>query len=95
MPVRPHEILDLASLLAKAEAEAAHRAAISRAYYAVYNHGVQVVDIKLPLTKRLSYSGGCHQQLFQKINGGRSIAWRDIAHKVDRLKRNRVIADYH
>ncbi len=95
MPVKPLEILELASLLSKAEAEAAHRAAISRAYYAVYHHGVRVVDIKLPLTKGLIYRGGCHQQLFEKINDGRSIAWRDIANKVDHLKRNRVIADYY
>ena len=47
MPVTPLEILELASLLSKAEAETAHRAAISRAYYAVYHHGVRVVDAKL------------------------------------------------
>lgn len=53
MPVKPLEILELASLLSKAEVEAAHRAAISRAYYAVYHHGVRIVDDKLPLTKGL------------------------------------------
>lgn len=95
MPVKPHEILQIASLLSNDEAEAAHRSAVSRAYYAVYHHGIQVVDVKLPLTKGLIYKGGCHQQLFKKLSDGQTNAWRGIASEFDHLKRNRIIADYN
>lgn len=95
MPVKPIEILQVATKLINNNAEAACRSAISRAYYAAYHHGIQVIDIKLPMTKNIIYKGGCHQQFLMKLSNGQSHAWEDIALEVDCLRRNRVRADYY
>ena len=95
MPVKPIEILHVATTLLNNNAEAARRTAVSRAYYAAYHHGIQVVDIKLPLTKNMICKGGCHQQLFMKLSNGQSRIWEDIAFKVNALRRERVRADYY
>lgn len=94
MSIKSVEILHIASTLAKNEAEAAHRSAVSRAYYAAYHHGIQVVELKLPSTNNMVYRGGCHQQLSQKFTDGKSPAWRGIAFKFNELKKDRVVADY-
>ena len=95
MPVKPIEILHVATKLLNNNSEAACRSAVSRAYYAAYHHGIQVVDVKLPLTKNMIYKGGCHQQLLLKLSNGQSRAWEDIAFKVNALRRKRIRADYY
>ena len=94
MPVKPIEILQVATKLLNNSAEAACRSAVSRAYYAAYHHGIQVIEIKLPITKNMTYKGGCHKQLLMRLSKGQSQAWEDIALEVDYLRRNRVRADY-
>jgi len=95
MPIKPIEILHLASALSKQEAEVAHRSAVSRAYYAAYHHGIKVVELKIPSTKSSIYKGGCHQQLSQKLFDGKSNIWKSIALQFNDLKKRRVIADYY
>ena len=95
MPVKPIEILHVATNLLNSNVEAACRSAVSRAYYAAYHHGIQVVEVKLPMTKNMTYKGGCHQQFLIRLLNGKSQAWDDIALKVDNLRRKRVRADYY
>ena len=95
MPSTPYEILHFACTLTQQQTETAHRCAVSRAYYSVFHHGLKVIDAKLPQTKNLVYSGGCHKQLYDKLVDGRSPEWISIAYRVDELKKKRISADYH
>lgn len=94
MPSTRLDLLDFASNLSQQGSEPAFRSAVSRAYYAAFHHGVAVIDSKLPISKSLVYTGGCHQQLYEKLLDGKSSAWKGIAYEVNELKELRVIADY-
>ena len=48
MPVNPTDILAIATRLSEHDTEAAHRSAVSRAYYSVYHQGLCTVKAKLP-----------------------------------------------
>ena len=52
---KPIEILQVATKLLDNYAEAECRSAVSRAYYAAYHYGIQVIEIKLPTTNNMIF----------------------------------------
>jgi uncharacterized protein (UPF0332 family) len=95
MPVNPTDILAIAARLSEHNTEAAHRSAVSRAYYSVYHHGLRTVKAKLPPVDLKKYSKGCHQRLGERLIDGKTSDWRDVAEDVEWLRDARVTADYH
>ncbi len=95
MPVNSKDILAVATLLHEHDTEAAHRSAVSRAYYSVYHHGLCTVKVKLPPVDLKKYSKGCHQRLGERLIDGKTSDWLNIAGDVEWLRDARVTADYH
>ena len=95
MPVNPTDILAIAARLSEHNTEAAHRSAVSRAYYSVYHHGLRTVKVKLAPVDLKKYSKGCHQRLGERLIDGKTSDWRDVAEDVEWLRKARVTADYH
>ena len=95
MPVNSKDILAIATRLYEHNTEAAHRSAVSRAYYSVYHHGLRTVKAKLPSVDLKKYSQGCHQRLGERLIDGKTSDWHDVAEQVEWLRKARVTADYH
>jgi hypothetical protein len=83
MPVKPTDILAIAARLSERNTEAAHRSAVSRAYYSVYHHGLCTVKAKLPPVNLKKYSKGCHQQLRQRLLDGKTSDWPHVAEQAE------------
>lgn len=94
MPSSSSDFLELASSLSQEANEVAHRAAVSRAYYSVYHHGLSLVELKMPEACKITYPGGVHAQLTGRMFGSKEHAWKTIAYRVRDLKKERVEADY-
>ena len=95
MPVNPTDILAIATRLSEHNTEAAHRSAVSRAYYSVYHHGLRTVKTKLPPVDLKKYSQGCHQRLGERLIDGKTSDWLTVAEDIEWLRDARVTADYH
>ena len=95
MPVNPTDRLAIAARLSEHNTEAAHRSAVSRAYYSVYHHGLRTVKAKLPPVNLEKYSKGCHQQLRERLIDGKTSDFLEVAVEVKWLRDARVTADYH
>ena len=101
MSTAPLDLLNNAKLIRANQAdEAAHRAAISRAYYAAY-HAARGFHISLPSPGRLIRANGRHEQLVEQLQNP-TIATTDARHIKSRrigfilrdLLRQRITADY-
>jgi hypothetical protein len=86
MPVNSKDILAIATDPSKYNPEAAHRSAVSRAYYSVYRHGLCTVKAKLPPVDLKKYSKGCHQQLRQRLLDGKTSDWLHVAEQAELLR---------
>jgi uncharacterized protein (UPF0332 family) len=97
MPIKAHEIMQVAESLAERDGEAAHRSAASRAYYAAFLSARDVLPEEFtPYVK----SGSSHDAVIDSLlafsratERGRTEAVQ-IAADLPRLKKKRKLADY-
>lgn len=87
MPFEWPEYLVLAKALLARDSEAEWRSAISRAYYAVFNQAKQ-------LAGRPATSEGSHDAVWNEMERRAERRWVAAAKHGQRLKRERVRADY-
>jgi hypothetical protein len=80
----------LAEQLAQGDSEAAHRSAISRAYYGVY----RVARDTYPNPQRYAQSEGSHQALVSALKQSGERVKYGIGVQLDNLRRERTVADY-
>lgn len=95
MPVTSKDLIGLSFQLysSGAASEVELRAAIGRAYYAVYHEAVALADsLALPVTRR---DTGEHEQLISRYAGSSSKKLKIIATRISSVKKARTAADYH
>lgn len=90
MPYDFREFLALAEELARRDSEAAHRSAISRAYYAVYHESFRSAVAR---TQRLQDFWGQHKRFWDEMKR-REPALATIAEAGEALRQVRSSADY-
>jgi uncharacterized protein (UPF0332 family) len=96
MPFRWSDYLALAQDLIRRSDEAALRSAISRAYYAVFGTAEETLamkGIRLKRTRRRKKLNS-HEAVWHTYRSDSRKNWQKIGTDGDRLKRDRVKADY-
>jgi hypothetical protein len=87
----PREFYTLASELAQKSRPSETRTAISRAYYAVHNVGVEILS---EMGFRISKGSACHADVWDRLsNSGDSIIG-SVGVKLADLHSKRILADY-
>ena len=96
MPFRWSDYLTLAQDLIKRSDEAALRSAISRSYYAVFGTATETLTAKkisLKKTRRRKKLNS-HEAVWYTYRSDSRTSWQKVGTDGDRLKRERVRADY-
>ena len=89
--MNPRDFLKVATKLSKSDTTAEYRTAISRAYYAAYNVGVELLEgMGCPISK----SAVGHEQLSSNFNNSEDIELSKISTQLNDLRSKRNIADY-
>ncbi len=89
--MNPREFQQFASKLANGNSPAEFRTAISRAYYAAYNVGVEVLE---EMGFRISEGPAGHGEVRHHLNNSHDIEMMRVASQLGELHSKRIHADY-
>ena len=89
--MNPRDFLKVATKLSKSDTTAEYRTAISRAYYAAYNVGVELLE---GMGCAISKSAAGHEQLSSNFNNSEDLELSKISTQLNDLRSKRNIADY-
>ena len=89
--MNPRDFLKVATKLSKGGTTAEYRTAISRAYYAAYNVGVELLE---GMGCAISKSAAGHEQLSSNFNNSEDLELSKISTQLNDLRSKRNIADY-
>ena len=94
--MRPEEFLDFATELANSSnsGSAAHRSAVSRAYYGVYHAVRSIIEKDLSISCRADSGGNEHKLLIDYLAGSQVDEAVEIARLLRNLSQSRKEADY-
>ena len=85
------DLLDVAVNLLERDNEACFRSSINRAYYAIFGKTRQIIKIE---DKKKFQPPNIHRQVINYLKNSNDSLYRQIGYEMDRLRRERVKADY-
>jgi uncharacterized protein (UPF0332 family) len=85
------DLLDVAADLLKKSGEKYFRSSINRSYYAVFGKTRQIIEIG---EKKIFQPRNVHKQVIDYLKMNNDNLYRRIGYDLDRLRRERVKADY-
>ena len=87
----PREFYTLASELAARSRASEMRTAISRAYYAAHNVGVQILS---EMGFRISNGSACHADVWNRLRNSSDLDVNKVGIQLAELHSKRILADY-
>lgn len=85
------DLLDVAADLLKKSGEEYYRSSINRAYYAMFGKTKEIIKNE---AKKIFYPPNVHKQVINFLKKNGNALYRQIGYDLDRLRRERVKADY-
>jgi hypothetical protein len=89
--MNPREFQDLATKLANGDSPAEFRTAVSRAYYSVFNVGVEIMK---GMGFHISENPGGHGELEHRLSNSKHIEIEKVGSQLGDLRSRRIQADY-